>query len=810
MPAAPNGAEESSGGEGSPAAGLLIRTGGDEARARAMGNAPQQGQSTQPHDASLRVNLDSVKPGCALGLFANEDAHAAAAGYWSGSDPALVSCADATHAQHQGQSALPEEPEGSCARSICRKEKRHRQKQNVNTLDALLPEAFRRNPVKNCAGRRSMGTEGRSLHDVLVDTIQCLKSMKSHHESVHANCCGPTIANEHTHAQTEASSREVSPETMRDGIMSSRSLAVMELEMPSWTVISLNPAAKDLFGDTPWGSCEGQCLANSIVPFEDMPILENMWLEAQSASTTYAQAIMTAAEPMQSPPRKPAPYAPPSEKRTIRFSRYFLHDPIQEKDGGELSSGAYVPLERAVSIDRAAIVEGAASGDGFPHAFAPDQLFEGASATGEFDESGCGRASGERGRGEDGAPDVAWNKTKKSGRKFISCHLVASHVQLLSIAPKRRSRLAELWQRWGGKSSNPQDVCVQGSVKPGEDATSVEVEADGMGSQWAQTGAHNYTGKQLQTMKPCSRCKANHKSVTYCIQRGHVPVSVSSHSIGKQPAGMRSLLLISKCKDTEVGRPTFEEGLIRLSRMSLHPFRGIFRLDPSCLAGGNNLTVGQCRAFFGYNSLFPTEHTSVIQTMWQKTAGWCSCFFDDFKMRFVQIHLILDKDNDGIPFSLVHTRLSFGMFQTRWQLTACASLDGKPGLNHNQSRQRLNVYSSMSLVVAERGALGVQELQLGDRAWPKFPNRTSGMCGGTEGGPHVVKGSEQEQGMNAPAERLFPLRAVRWHFSENEMIQTGECQGLGTYKFRWVRVGPLDRSCYIDDDLHLAPKFAYY
>jgi hypothetical protein len=73
-------------------------------------------------------------------------------------------------------------------------------------------------------------------------------------------------------------------------------------------------------------------------------------------------------------------------------------------------------------------------------------------------------------------------------------------------------------------------------------------------------------------------------------------------------------------------------------------------------------------------------------------------------MRFVQIHLILDKDNNGIPFSLVHTRLSFGMFQTRWQLTACASLDGKPGLNHNQSRQRLNVYSSMSLVVTERGS----------------------------------------------------------------------------------------------------------
>jgi len=67
-----------------------------------MGNAPQQGQSAQQHDALLRANLDSVEPVCALGLIANQDAHAAAAGCWSGSDPALVSFADAT--LHQGQS----------------------------------------------------------------------------------------------------------------------------------------------------------------------------------------------------------------------------------------------------------------------------------------------------------------------------------------------------------------------------------------------------------------------------------------------------------------------------------------------------------------------------------------------------------------------------------------------------------------------------------------------------------------------------------------------------------------------------------
>ena len=84
------------------------------------------------------------------------------------------------------------------------------------------------------------------------------------------------------------------------------------------------------------------------------------------------------------------------------------------------------------------------------------------------------------------------------------------------------------------------------------------------------------------------------------------------------------------------------------------------------------------------------------------------------------------------------------------------------------------------------------------------------MCGGAEGGPRGVRGSERKQETKVPAEGLFPLRVLRWHFSENEIIQTVHCQGLGTFAFRGVRLGPLDRSCYIDDDLHLAPKVEHY
>ena len=43
----------------------------------------------------------------------------------------------------------------------------------------------------------------------------------------------------------------------------------------------LQKKKQELLGETPWGSCEGQSLANALVHWEDMSILENMWLEAQ-------------------------------------------------------------------------------------------------------------------------------------------------------------------------------------------------------------------------------------------------------------------------------------------------------------------------------------------------------------------------------------------------------------------------------------------------------------------------------------------------------------------------------------------------
>ena len=103
----------------------------------------------------------------------------------AGSKRLLGSYAGAMLAQPHNQSCDPEEPEGSSQGRHRDDAKRRRHKEFVKNLDALLPEAYRSIPVKNCAGRRSLGSEGRSLHDVLKDTIDCIKALRACGEGLH-------------------------------------------------------------------------------------------------------------------------------------------------------------------------------------------------------------------------------------------------------------------------------------------------------------------------------------------------------------------------------------------------------------------------------------------------------------------------------------------------------------------------------------------------------------------------------------------------------------------------------------------------
>jgi len=182
-----------------------------------------------------------------------------------------------------------------------------------------------------------------------------------------------------------------------------------------------------------------------MVHFHDMPILENMWQEAQSVSNRLkAGAYAPHAPPFEVPPQDDG-----LSTKTIRFSRYHFHTAIsiaKERNGEEVSSDAYPPLEITSS-------GGASTGcfphpvaPSFPHPFGPDPLFEDGGATEEFGGEAAGGLLREKGSmGKDGAPDVAWNKTKEAGRKYISCHYVPAHAQVPVLVEGRKGGLMYIY-----------------------------------------------------------------------------------------------------------------------------------------------------------------------------------------------------------------------------------------------------------------------------------------------------------------------------------------------------------------------------
>ena len=158
-----------------------------------------------------------------------------------------------------------------------------------------------------------------------------------------------------------------------------------------------------------------------------MSILENMWLEAQGVSNGPNGGAYA-------PPSEVPPQADGPSTKTIRLSRYHLHNTFpatKERNREEVSSEAHVHLE-STSL-------GGPSAGCFPHPFGPDPLFEDGGATEEFGEA-------------TGAPDVAWNKTKEGGRKCISCNYVAANVQVPVLVEGRKGGECRCLYGWGGES----------------------------------------------------------------------------------------------------------------------------------------------------------------------------------------------------------------------------------------------------------------------------------------------------------------------------------------------------------------------
>jgi len=158
-----------------------------------------------------------------------------------------------------------------------RKETRRKQKELVGKLDALLPEDVRAKASHNCAGDRALGTEGRSLHDVLEDTVKCLRQIE------HAQGKGALALRYHP-TKRQPPPLAVDDAALQRGFFSAHGMAVFEVELPQWVVRATNPGAKLLFGESPWGGAEGQCLLNGLVYGEDVSVVEGMWQAIQGGA----------------------------------------------------------------------------------------------------------------------------------------------------------------------------------------------------------------------------------------------------------------------------------------------------------------------------------------------------------------------------------------------------------------------------------------------------------------------------------------------------------------------------------------------
>ena len=117
-----------------------------------------------------------------------------------------------------------------------RNERRKQGRRNVNMmlahLDEILPKTFQSSPSPNGAGGRAVGAQGRSLHDVLNDTVRYLQHFKQ--EALHK-----------AHGVERA-------EAVKGSLTSAKSVLCVEVEGgkgDSCTITGLGEGAKSFFND---------------------------------------------------------------------------------------------------------------------------------------------------------------------------------------------------------------------------------------------------------------------------------------------------------------------------------------------------------------------------------------------------------------------------------------------------------------------------------------------------------------------------------------------------------------------------------
>jgi hypothetical protein len=143
-----------------------------------------------------------------------------------------------------------------------RNERRKEGRRNVNKmlahLDEILPKTFQSSPSPNGAGGRAVGAQGRSLHDVLNDTVRYFKHIRQ--EALHK-----------AHGVERA-------EAVKGSLTSAKSLLCVEVEGgkgDSCTITGLGEGAKSFFKHSPWGDAIGHSIAH-FIRCEDLPAFHRL------------------------------------------------------------------------------------------------------------------------------------------------------------------------------------------------------------------------------------------------------------------------------------------------------------------------------------------------------------------------------------------------------------------------------------------------------------------------------------------------------------------------------------------------------
>lgn len=152
-----------------------------------------------------------------------------------------------------------------------RNERRKQGRRNVNKmlahLDEILPKTFQSSPSPNGAGGRAVGAQGRSLHDVLTDTVRYLQHIKQ--EALHK-----------AHGVERA-------EAVKGSLTSGKSVLCVEVEGgkgDSCTITGLGEGAKSFFKHSPWGDARGHSLAH-FIRCEDLPAFHGLVEASQKPKT---------------------------------------------------------------------------------------------------------------------------------------------------------------------------------------------------------------------------------------------------------------------------------------------------------------------------------------------------------------------------------------------------------------------------------------------------------------------------------------------------------------------------------------------